>query len=216
MPPITVIRRVHPRARRLKLTFRAGQFFLTIPPRCSERSIQDFLGQSSAWCCTQLERYQKTQPVSTDVEVADFPSLNQRWYFQAGQWTEQHSSSVERVDSAHLHDQQRWIVQQAAPYLRARLAQLAAQHGFVYQSCRVSRMRSRWGSCSAASRIHLNAGLIFLSPAQVDYVLLHELCHTQQMNHSALFWQEMARVCPDYASIRSSLKTVRLPVWWLA
>lgn len=213
MSPITVIRRVHPRARRLKLTFRAGQFVLTIPPRCSERSIQTFLNQSSAWCSHQLVQHHTT-PVNP--EVANFPSLQQTWHYRSGQWVEQQTGLVDQLDADQPHDHQRWVVHKATPYLTTRLAQLATQYGFEYAQCHVSRMRSRWGSCSAASRIHLNAGLMFLSQAQLDYVLLHELCHTKQMNHSAAFWHEMARVCPDYALIRSSLKQVRLPVWWLA
>lgn len=209
---IIIERRAHSRARRLKLTFKSGRFLLTIPPRCPERSIQAFLHQSHAWCCTQLEHHQVNQPVN--VDVVDLPCLQQTWCYHDGQWIAQ-QGNVPAYPANGVQDHQRWLLQQATPYLTARLAQLAIQYGFDYAQCRVSRMRSRWGSCSAASRIHLNAGLIFLSPVQVDYVLLHELCHTKQMNHSAAFWQEMARVCPDYLTIRSSLKRVRLPAWWM-
>ena len=210
---INIVRRVHPRARRLKLTFQAGQFFLTVPPRCAERQIQAFLTQSHDWCTAQLQRHLVMPVANAAADQIIFPSLDQTWHHTDGQWVEQQTGSL--VEFATHQDQQRWVVRQATPLLTLRLAELATQHRFDYAQCRVSRMRSRWGSCSAASRIHLNAGLIFLSQTQLDYVLLHELCHTKQMNHSAAFWQEMARVCPDYASIRSSLKQVRLPTWWM-
>jgi predicted metal-dependent hydrolase len=214
MTPIRIIRRVHPRARRLKLTFRAGQFWLTIPPRCSERSIQAFLTQSREWCVAQLAQQHQTSASSCDTLDVRLPCLDQVWQHTDGQWIEQQTGIV--VQFATPQDQQQWLVQHATPYLTQRLAELAAQHRLVYSHCRVSRMRSRWGSCNASAKIHLNAGLLFLDSIQLDYVLLHELCHTKQMNHSPAFWQDVARVCPDFAQIRGSLKQVRLPTWWLA
>ncbi|MEE0435292.1 MAG: M48 family metallopeptidase [Peptococcaceae bacterium] len=70
----------------------------------------------------------------------------------------------------------------------------------------IRTQRTRWGSCSAKGAISLNA-LLMLAPETVrDYVVVHELCHLKEMNHSSRFWAEVARVLPTYARERDWLK----------
>lgn len=88
------------------------------------------------------------------------------------------------------------IMLRAVRYLPGRLAELASIHGFSYGRCSVRWTTSRWGSCSAKGNISLSARLMELPQKYIDYVLLHELCHTRQMNHGPLFWAEMERVLP--------------------
>jgi len=82
---------------------------------------------------------------------------------------------------------ERTIRVEAKRVLPQRLNELAAQHGFVYSSVRIKNMRSRWGSCTSKKAINLSMSLMLLPPHLTDYVLLHELCHTVVMNHSATF-----------------------------
>ncbi|MFO7692198.1 MAG: M48 family metallopeptidase [Vicinamibacterales bacterium] len=95
----------------------------------------------------------------------------------------------------------------AAQELPARLRELAAIHGFAVSSVSVRNQRTRWGSCSPSGRISLNWRLIQVPPAVCDYVLLHELTHLRHLNHSARFWQELARLCPDHAEARTWLRS---------
>lgn len=76
-----------------------------------------------------------------------------------------------------------------------RLAELARQHGFSYSSVRVTSSRSRWGSCSARGNINLSLWLALLPPHLQDFTMLHELCHTRHMDHSAHFWALLDHVC---------------------
>jgi predicted metal-dependent hydrolase len=62
----------------------------------------------------------------------------------------------------------------------------------------VRNQRSRWGSCSRRGTISLNWKLIQAPPFVRDYIILHELMHLRQMNHSARFWREVENVCPEY------------------
>ena len=78
---------------------------------------------------------------------------------------------------------------------------------------RVSSARTRWGSASAGGAIRLNRRLIHLPPEVIDYVVVHELAHLHEMNHSARFWQHVARVLPDFEARRERLKNVVTPLW---
>lgn len=90
-----------------------------------------------------------------------------------------------------------WVREEARRYLGARLESLAREHGLAYAKLSVRFQKSRWGSCSARGGISLNAGLLFLPDRLINYILLHELCHTRHMNHSQSFWKLLFSLDPD-------------------
>jgi predicted metal-dependent hydrolase len=79
-----------------------------------------------------------------------------------------------------------------------RLYALAASHNLTISRFTIRNQRSRWGSCSRAGRIALNYRLVQMPPAVADYVILHELMHLKEQNHSRRFWRLVEDVCPDY------------------
>jgi predicted metal-dependent hydrolase len=93
----------------------------------------------------------------------------------------------------------------AARELPLRVEELAAAHGFRPSALSIRNQRSRWGACSPRGRLTLNWRLIQMPPDVRDYVILHELAHLQHLNHSARFWQKLARVCPGYKEARAWL-----------
>ena len=98
------------------------------------------------------------------------------------------------------------MAEQAAKGLPERIARFAPLVGVSYGRVTVRPMRSRWGSCSSDGSLSFNC-LLSRCPAEVaDYVVVHELCHRKEMNHSPRFWAEVARILPDYARQRTWLK----------
>jgi predicted metal-dependent hydrolase len=100
----------------------------------------------------------------------------------------------------------------AAKELEVRVMELAALHGIQISRVTVRNQKSRWGSCSRRGTISLNWRLIQTPDFVRDYIILHELAHRRQMDHSDKFWQEVERLCPDYLTSEKWLKTHRLNV----
>ena len=223
--------RVNPRAKRLRLTLKADRVWVTIPPRTSQATTDRFLRETDAWLKEQWHKLQQRK-LQRDAELAQNPHLAIKPIsdtqihlpvYQAT-WQIDVSSDFVRVKEAgqmlripeinkneHLR---KWVKNKAQSYLPIRLAELAAQHQFTYTGCTVRHARTRWGSCSRLGKINLNASLILLTPELLDYVLLHELCHTREFNHSPYFWAEMYEVDPAFKSHRQALKHIILPSWW--
>ncbi len=94
----------------------------------------------------------------------------------------------ERQASRPTADMVRLLAKQAKEALPPRLHELAKKHGFQYNKVTIRNMHTRWGSCSAKGNIGLSIYILTLPEHLQDYVMLHELCHTRQMNHSPKFW----------------------------
>lgn len=98
-----------------------------------------------------------------------------------------------------------WYKRRAREHLGTRLAELAAAAGLAPPRFFLSSALARWGSCNSRREIRL-AWRLLKAPAElVDYVICHELAHLRHMNHSAAFWAEVERQCPDYRRLRATL-----------
>lgn len=101
---------------------------------------------------------------------------------------------------------QRALKTEAEQLLPQRLASLAKQQGFSYKDAGVRHLKTRWGSCNSKHEITLNYYLMQLPWELIDYVLIHELAHTKQLNHSKAFWQVVEAAMPTYKERRKQLK----------
>ena len=97
-------------------------------------------------------------------------------------------------------------VQKALKIFPERTAYFAARMGVNYGRITIREQKTRWGSCSSAGNLNFNWLLILAPPEVLDYVVVHELCHRRQMNHSQAFWNEVSAVLPGYKEQKKWLK----------
>lgn len=103
-------------------------------------------------------------------------------------------------------DERDRLREKARDTFRERVTALAPGVGVTWGRITVRFQRSRWGSCSAKGNLNFNALLLLAPPEVLDYVVVHELCHRKELNHSPRFWAEVRRVMPDYAGRRAWLR----------
>ncbi len=99
-----------------------------------------------------------------------------------------------------------WYRRAAAEHAARRIAHFAEAVGRAPKQITIRAQKSRWGSCTSRGSVSLNWRLLQMPAAIFDYVVVHELCHLLEPNHSRRFWNEVARVLPDYAARRAALR----------
>jgi predicted metal-dependent hydrolase len=194
----------HPRARRFLLRLRPdGTARVTIPRRGTVSAAREFAARNVGWLELQFQRLAhspKTSPgwsVGTEIFFRGEPVR-----IETDAAGEIHFGPV-RLKVADVAGDLRTAIQnhlrkEAAKELPGRVMELAALHGVSVARVSVRNQKSRWGSCSRRGTISLNWRLIQTPVFVRDYIILHELAHRRQMNHSEKFWQEVASLCPDY------------------
>ena len=95
---------------------------------------------------------------------------------------------------------------QALAFVEERVSHWNRIYGFEHGRISVRNQKTRWGSCSKRGNLSFNWRLLFLSPEMADYVVVHELCHLARFDHSEVFWNLVAKACPDHRDIRKKMK----------
>ncbi|MFA6386519.1 MAG: M48 family metallopeptidase [Candidatus Paceibacterota bacterium] len=94
----------------------------------------------------------------------------------------------------------------AATLVKERLEYFNTFYNYKWGNVVIRNQKTRWGSCSKKGNLNFNYKIALLSPEAADYIIVHELCHLKEFNHSERFWDLVARAIPDYKAIRSSLR----------
>ena len=159
---------------------RNGQVKLRAPRRVSDGALQNFARQKEAWIIEKyllMEEKRKAESLQQDPDYVKDPALEQAYR------------------------------RQAKARLEERAAYFASRMGVSYQRISVRAAKTRWGSCSAKGNLNFHWKLILMPPQVLDYVVVHELAHRKEMNHSPAFWAEVEKILPDYRERRKWLKT---------
>ena len=192
-------------AKRMILRYKEGGFYITIPPGVGIKSALQFFNDNRDFCRKALENTKIKRPEdnlfdehtkwksltfklkisSTKMSQHYYRFTDGILYFYYPQKCDIYSKNTQSIVKKLLDNVLR---SEAKIFLTNRLKMLAEKHGFQYKSCTVRSSTSRWGSCTSHKNINLSYYLMMLSIELVDYVLLHELCHLKEMNHSPQFW----------------------------
>jgi len=211
--PILLVR--NPRAKRYLLRLQPdGSARVTVPRGGSMAEARRFAERNAGWLERMLLR-QSTRPnrtsewlPGTEILFRGEPVRLEAWVHGEGDLirfgNEVLKISDPRANLRPVIERHLWKL--AARELPPRVLEFAALHQLPVRRVSVRNQRSRWGSCSQRGTICLNWRIIQAPPFVRDYLILHELMHLRQMNHSARFWREVQRVCPDYKAAERWLK----------
>ena len=223
--------RVSPRARRVSLKVTAADGLCVVVPRgFDESDVAHLLAEKRGWIERALLKVGGApEPLAADYRPGELvlPAFTERWaigYQVGGKSVRLREGCADnRLTLFNAYGEQaqvfallrRWLRRRARELIVPMAHDLASELGLVINKVTIRNQRGRWGSCSSRKNLSLNLKLLFVSPAQCRYVLVHELCHTVHMNHSAAFWRLVEKHEPESEALRRSMRKAwrAVPVW---
>ena len=218
------------RAKRIRIELRPDHSLLiVVPARAREDQWLAFVLSKRRWIERNLQRSTLQRP-GLARRVVGFPNdiellcTGQKYHLCRIQGSRNNTKVVEDrlklvcVESSDKHAYQvlrRWLAGQAREEFSARLQQISGATGLKWNGLSIRGQKTRWGSCSAKGNISLNFKMLFLPANLVDHVLLHELVHTRELNHSRRFWALMKKYDQQCSMHRAQLRKAGqlLPEW---
>lgn len=218
--PYQIVSSIRAKYIRVKLSNK-GELSVVIPKGVAVHQAHEFIKSRSDW----VEKHLQNLPtVKTEVRPDDLllPLLGEEWGIN---YREDTGNII--CENTHLHETNEfqleisgntqdislikevieiWCKHKAKPIFNRMLGDIAEEFGFHYKRLSIRAQKTRWGSCSSNKNINLNCKLLFFSPEIVRYVMIHELCHTIEMNHSSRFWSLVEECDPLYKNHRTQLK----------
>ena len=135
--------------------------------------------------------------IATDAEINSFVSEQKAWIEKSLKKVAEKQKTLENLEPLTMEDI-RVLADKALKVIPERVRYYAPKVGVTYGRITIRNQRSRWGSCSAKGNLNFNCLLMLTPPEVIDSVVVHELCHRREMNHSDRFYAEVLRVFPDY------------------
>jgi len=96
--------------------------------------------------------------------------------------------------------------ERARSLAQERLSHFNQFYGFEIKKVSIKNQKTRWGSCSKKGNLNFNFKILFLPAKLQDYIIVHELCHLQELNHSSHFWGLVAQTFPDWRGLKKELR----------
>lgn len=216
--------RTTPRATRYTLKISKGKITATMPPGGDEKRMIAFIMENKPKLIKALQKHparplinEQTQLQATTFRTHIFRTERENFHMRLEEGIlhiacplgtcfereEVQSLLKSMLEKAFRHEAKRLLPQ--------RIARLAQQHGFTLTGVKINNSKTHWGSCTPRKSVNLSLYLMLLPWHLVDYVLLHELCHTIEMNHSERFWKLMDKVTDNQAiRLRNELKSYHM------
>lgn len=209
---------IHPRARNLKIKVLPNGSVVVVRPKHGFflKSIDQFVKENDAWIQNALAKV-KTRPAKptvNDQELLIFgKSYSKQVEFSATQKIGVHISEnqvmINPVTNSKTSIEKalnQFLKSTAEKYILPRTLQLGKVMDIPFAKITLREQKTRWGSCTSEGNLNFNWRLVHCPPAVIDYVIIHELAHRKQMNHSAKFWDIVRQFDPEYLKHRGWLK----------
>ena len=217
---ISYILKRSPRAKHVRFEMKRESGLTVVIPKSYEVGhLPGLLGAKQGWILSNLEKYSEVQSLRARKELKSgdtVPYLGRDLELVAQQNHENACSvKLERntmvvnltsTDSRLNTVLEQWYRMQAAKLLKKRADKLSAQLGLNYNRLIIRGQKTRWGSCSHKGNLSFNWKLIMAPEPVIDYVIIHELTHLKEMNHTKRFWQLVAEHCPQWREHRKWLR----------
>lgn len=201
---------------------------ITAPKWVTLRQVDDTICEKMVWILAKLKQRQARQEQLATADAqwkngGHFPYLGKRTYIELGNPDSHATYSGDETtpkddeilqlplpvnaDRNRIRDSvHSWLQKRAQALFGQRLLHFQEISGLKANRWRLSSAATRWGSCNSDGNIMLNWRLIHFSPDIIDYVVVHEIAHLREMNHSHSFWREVERILPGFQHARSTLK----------
>ncbi|MBV5273780.1 MAG: M48 family metallopeptidase [Lamprocystis purpurea] len=219
------------RSLRLKISARDG-LTVTAPRGIDRARVMELVASKAQWIADRLTQFDTVRQLIGDAVPArpqafDLPALAESWRVEyretragtVGARTDQPGrvvvvGAVEDLGACQAA-LRRWLARRAKETLGPWLAMVAQQTGLRYTDWGVKNQRTRWGSCTRQGCVSLNCKLLFLNRDQVRYVMVHELCHTLELNHSIRYWALLRQFEPKADVLHGSMRDAwtLVPAW---
>ena len=156
--------------------------------------------------------------ITADMQIVVFVPVYvsdneiERMVISKSKWIDEHMLKVQSTidERSKLEkitfEQVKELADQAVEYIPKRVKYYAEKENFVYNKITIKNLVSRWGSCSTKGNLNFNCLLMLTPDYVIDYIVVHELCHLREMNHSEKFWAEVEKIMPDYQRAELWLK----------
>ena len=135
----------------------------------------------------------------SEAKIQKFVEEKQEWILKNLEKIQENVQKLSALERQHLQNK-------ACVVIPRRVAYYAEKLGVSYGKITLRQQKTRWGSCAANGNLNFNWLLILAPPEVLDYVVVHELCHRREMNHSQAFWKEVEKILPDYRERQKWLK----------
>lgn len=206
----------HRRAHNIKIKIApTAEVIVVAPPDCPTRFIDNFVQKHQEWIENSLAKVRSQRRAVIDpnkVQVFGKTYQKKVTYTAAQQigirivGEEMHVNPVSNTPASVQKTIEQFLKNTAAKYIIPRTHQLADTMGIQFHNISLKNQKTRWGSCSSDGNLNFNWRLVHSPPVIIDYVIIHELAHRKEMNHSAKFWQLVAQFDPEHLKHRGWLK----------
>ncbi|KGJ89367.1 M48 family metallopeptidase [Thalassotalea sp. ND16A] len=230
LPEFTLVR--SSKRKTVSLQVKSGKVRVLAPRQISDLQITELVEQKSVWLWRKINEQQQIVEQSMVRQFID----GERYYFLGKQYSLAvvHASSkdVQLIDDkivvtllkrdaapALIADKvqtamRQWYIEQAKVILQQRLSEQQQFTKLSATAVKIRHYKTRWGSCDSKHRINLNWLLVMAPVEVIDYVIIHELCHTVHLNHSSAYWQLVNQFFPHYKQAKTWLKSHQQHLYW--